>query len=323
MVGTIYQLTTSESHKGLRLDKVLAATLCDSLSRSRIKALILEDCVTINHKLVSDPAHKVQPGQTIVASVPEVAEATPQPQNIPLDIVYEDQDIIVINKAAGMVVHPAPGSYDNTLVNALLYHCKNELSGIGGVGRPGIVHRLDKDTSGLMVVAKNDAAHQGLSKQFAERTLSRRYYALVWGIPKPTQGTLEGNIGRHPRHRQKMAVLQHGGKPARTHYKVTQTFKNLASIVECSLESGRTHQIRVHLSTNKHPVIGDIIYGNPPKYVNGAIIDQIKILSSTPTRHFLHAYSLQLIHPITSKKLLFESELPNDMESVIAFIREK
>ncbi len=315
-------LIVPEKTAGIRLDKALVS-LCEDLSRSRLKNLILEGCVEIDDIVMQDPSYKVKLGQEIALTIPEVKESIPQPQSIPLDIVYEDKDIIVVNKPAGMVVHPAPGSYDGTLVNALLAHCGNELSGIGGVKRPGIVHRLDKDTSGLLVVAKNDQAHHGLSKQFADRTISRHYYALVWGVPKPTQGTIEGNIGRHHHHRQKMAILKHGGKPARTHYKVIKTFNALACLVECKLESGRTHQIRVHMTEKGHSIIGDAIYGRLPKGIAPDLITGITNLASNPTRHALHAYLLQFIHPITDQKLKFTTQLPTDLQAIMNLITHK
>lgn len=297
----------------MRLDKALAA-LCPELTRTRIKNLILEGHVSIeNQPTTRDPAKKVQAEQTIHVEIPAVQEGIPKPQNIPLNIVYEDTDIIIINKPAGMVVHPAPGNPDNTLVNALLFHCGDDLSGIGGVRRPGIVHRLDKETSGLLVAAKNDAAHQNLSQQLAERTLGRKYEALVWGVPKPLKGVIEGNIGRHPRHRQKMALLTQRGKPARTHYTVAQIFGMHAARVECKLETGRTHQIRVHMASIGHSVIGDQVYGKLPRTTPVELKTAASEFGATKNRHALHAAELSLIHPTQNKEMGFFAKTPEDM----------
>lgn len=301
------KITVPEAMHTLRLDKALA-TLVPELSRSRIKALILEDKITINGAPATDPSQKIAQHQKIRIDVPPAIDDKPLPQEIPLDILYEDADIIVINKPVGMVVHPAAGNHQNTLVNALLSHCQ-DLSGIGGVKRPGIVHRLDKDTSGLMVVAKNDHAHQALSNQFADRSLSRIYYAVVWGLPSPTAGTIEGNIGRSTRNRQKMAVVPYGGRTAVTHYRVIKPFGVEASLVECTLETGRTHQIRVHLTAINHPIVGDPTYGSRTHPV-------IK-------RQALHAKIIKFLHPTTSKSMTFESDLPEDMIQLIDYFEKR
>ncbi|MEN8236351.1 MAG: RluA family pseudouridine synthase [Pseudomonadota bacterium] len=304
-----------------RLDKALT-TLCPELTRTRIKNLILEGHVSTKNQPTLDPAKKVHTDQTIHLEIPEVEEGVLEPQDIPLNIVYEDADIIIINKPAGMVVHPAPGNPDNTLVNALLFHCGQELSGIGGIRRPGIVHRLDKETSGLLVVAKNDNAHQNLSEQLANRSLGREYEALVWGIPKPLAGVIEGNIGRHPRSRQKMTVLPHSGKPARTHYAVKQIFGMHAARVKCKLETGRTHQIRVHMASIGHSVIGDQVYGRLPRTAPLELKRVAAEFGSTKNRHALHAAELHLMHPIQNNEMHFQAKSPADMTKLISLLEE-
>jgi len=292
---------------GQRLDKALTLALAGSeppLSRARLQALIAEGFVTCAGKSMDDTSRKVKIGETYIVRVPPPEPATPKAEKIPLTVVYEDKDLLVIDKPPGMVVHPAPGNRESTLVNALLAHCGKSLSGIGGVARPGIVHRLDKDTSGLIAVAKNDAAHQALSSQFADRSLSRVYLALVFGVPVPRAGKVEASIGRHSRDRKKMAVTAKG-RAALTHYKVLEVFDD-ASLVECKLSTGRTHQIRVHLAHIKHPVIGDPVYGRKK--------------SSFP-RQALHAVELQLIHPRTGKLMRFKSELPPDMRELLRRLR--
>jgi 23S rRNA pseudouridine1911/1915/1917 synthase len=266
---------------------------------------------------MADASRKAKLGDVFTIRVPPPEPASPEAQDIDLDILYEDKDLLVINKPVGMVVHPAPGNRDRTLVNALLAHCGKSLSGIGGVARPGIVHRLDKDTSGLMVVAKNDKAHQQLTKQFADRSLSRTYQALVWGEPVPLVGHIEAPIGRHPRDRVKMAVVGKG-KPALTYYKVIESFGDLASLVECKLATGRTHQIRVHLAYIKHPVIGDAVYGGGRNRVG----DAAKLLEKFP-RQALHATQLQFFHPRTEKLMSFKAPLPKDMAELIKKLRPK
>ncbi len=290
---------------GERLDRVLARS-APELSRSRLKALILAGHVASGGATVTDPSYRVKPGESFDITVPEPAAPEPRGQAIALDVVYEDHALIVIHKPAGMVVHPAAGNPDNTLVNALISHCGHSLSGIGGVSRPGIVHRLDKDTSGPMVAAKTDAAHQGLSRQFATRSLSRVYLALVRGIPSPAKGAISGNIGRSPANRKKMAVLaegRSGGRHALTHYRVLETFRGPISLLECRLETGRTHQIRVHLTHKGHPLIGDKLYGG----------------ARTPrfARQALHAYKLAFTHPDDGAKMRFEIALPDDMQALI------
>ncbi|WP_372400163.1 RluA family pseudouridine synthase [Azospirillum sp. HJ39] len=306
---------------GLRLDKALAAGLPD-LSRSRVQALLEQGCVRGDGRTITDASLRVKPGQTFVLQVPEAEAAEPQPQDIPLTVVYEDADVLVIDKPAGLVVHPAAGNADGTLVNALLAHCGDSLSGIGGVRRPGIVHRLDKDTSGLMVVAKHDRAHHGLTEQFADRTLSRTYLALVWGVPNPRQGRIEGNIGRSSADRKKMAVVTGGGKPAATRYRVVKSFGMAASLVECVLETGRTHQIRVHLTHIGHPLVGDPLYGRgrsgrPGGKFASLLPEPARTSLAGFPRQALHAAALTFRHPVNGEIVAFRSSIPADIHELI------
>lgn len=305
----------SPDAEGLRLDKWLA-DMAPELSRSRLKTLIEAGQVTLDGATIVDASLRVKPGQVATVNVPEASAAEPQPQPLPIAIRYEDEHLIVVDKPAGMVVHPAPGSPDGTLVNALLFHCGNSLSGIGGVRRPGIVHRIDKDTSGLMVVAKNDTAHQGLAVQFSERTLERAYYAVVWGNPMPSRGEVEGNIGRSPANRQKMAVVKRGGKTALTRYRVLRRYLDgVASLIECRLATGRTHQIRVHMAHIGHTLVGDPLYGNQRrrKGVPAEIAPTLEAFS----RQALHAYLLGFTHPFTGEHLRFTSPMPEDMQDLV------
>jgi 23S rRNA pseudouridine1911/1915/1917 synthase len=303
-----------------RLDRVLAKG-CQNLSRSRLKALILAGAVTVNQGPVRDPAYHVKAGDTIIIDVPEAAPAEPQGEDIALDIVFEDDDIIVIDKPKGLVVHPAAGHESGTLVNALIAHCGDSLSGIGGVKRPGIVHRLDKDTTGLMVVAKNDAAHASLSAQFADhgRTgeMRRGYLAFVWGVPNRPRGTIDAPIDRHPHARDKMAVRK-GGREAVTHWEVREVFsgkdgKPVCSLLACQLETGRTHQIRVHLAHIGHPLLGDSVYGPGFKTKAAQLGSKGQAALSALGRQALHAYLLILEHPRTGEILHWEAGLPEDL----------
>lgn len=308
---------------GERLDKLLAATFTD-LSRSRLRALLVEGHVGSGGRTITDPSHRVKPGQEFTVTVPPPEPATPEPQAMPLDIVYEDDDVLVLDKPAGLVVHPAPGNPDFTLVNALLAHCRGSLSGIGGVCRPGIVHRLDKDTSGLLVVAKSDRAHAGLSGQFGDRTIRRTYAALVWGLPNPSSGTVSGAIGRSSADRKKMAVVSHGGKAAVTHYRVLRAFGLAAALVECRLETGRTHQIRVHLASIGHPVVGDAVYGGGLTPARAKRLPEaVKPLFAAFRRQALHARRLEFLHPADGRPLAFEADLPADMRLLIDALSEK
>ena len=303
-------VTIGPDTAGERLDRALAVAVPD-LSRSRLQALIAAGCVWEGERTVEDASVKVKPGQAFEIRVPPPVAAEPAAQAIHLEIVYEDPHLIVIDKPAGLVVHPAAGNPDGTLVNALLAHCGGELSGIGGVARPGIVHRLDKETSGLMVAAKTDAAHKALSAQFADRTLSRTYLALVWGRPNPSVGTIEGAIGRDPRDRKRMAIVKAGGKAARTHYKVLRPAGLEASLVACKLDTGRTHQIRVHLTSIGHPLIGDQVYGRRPRSAIGS-----DAARSFP-RQALHAAKLRFRHPADQNELEFTRPLPGDMRDLL------
>ncbi|MCP3413412.1 RluA family pseudouridine synthase [Bradyrhizobium brasilense] len=318
--GRKLEVVVAGDEGSARLDRVLAQR-SPELSRSRLKALILAGSVTVKDAVVRDPAYHVAKGDTIIIDVPEAAPAEPQGEDIALDIVFEDDDIIVIDKPRGLVVHPAAGHASGTLVNALIAHCGSSLSGIGGVKRPGIVHRLDKDTTGLMVVAKNDQAHQSLTAQFADhgRTgpMERGYMAFVWGVPNRPHGTIDAPIDRHPHAREKMAVRQ-GGREAITHFEVLSSFagrdgKPVASLLACRLETGRTHQIRVHLAHLGHPLLGDSVYGAHFKTKAGQLGAEGKDTLTALGRQALHAYLLALEHPRTGELLHWEAPLPEDL----------
>jgi 23S rRNA pseudouridine1911/1915/1917 synthase len=294
-----------------RLDKALADAT--DLSRARIQALIAEGQVEIAGQPASSASAKVAAGTQFRITLPPATEAEARPQDIQIDIAFEDEHLIVVNKPAGMVVHPAAGNPDGTLVNALLHHCAGQLSGIGGVARPGIVHRIDKDTSGLLVVAKSDAAHEGLAKQFAAHTVHRRYLAVCGGHPNPPEGTIDAKLGRSDANRKKMAVLDKNssrGKQAITHYKVLQRLDSSA-LIECRLETGRTHQVRVHCASIGHALLGDPLYGRTPK--------SLKTLLSVQgfARQALHAAELGFLHPILGQELRFHADLPADMQELI------
>lgn len=321
--GRTEKIVIAGSESGQRLDRVLAARIED-LSRSRLKALILDGAVTVGGRTIRDPGIRVNSGETILLAVPPAAPAEPQAEDIPLKIVFEDDNLIVIDKPAGLVVHPAAGHWTGTLVNALIAHCGESLSGIGGVRRPGIVHRLDKDTSGLMVAAKNDQAHRALAAQFADHgrsgPLDRGYLAFVWGAPDRPKGTVDAPIGRHPRARDKRAVRK-GGREAVTHWEVLQRYRGtdgrtVASLLACRLETGRTHQIRVHLAHIGHPLLGDDVYGPGFKTKASHLSPAACAALATLGRQALHAYRLGFEHPVTGKSLLFESKLPADLETL-------
>jgi 23S rRNA pseudouridine1911/1915/1917 synthase len=316
---TRHRVTAAAADRGLRLDRLLAAAL-PTLSRTRLKALIEQGHVTTAGATITDPSRRVKPGESFVVAEPPPVPAAPRPQEIALAIVYEDDELIVIDKPAGLVVHPAAGNRENTLVNALLAHCGASLSGIGGVMRPGIVHRLDKDTSGLIVVAKTNEAHAALSRQIQDRTMTRAYGAVVWGTPRPAQGEITGNIGRNPRNRKKMAVVKRGGKPAATRYQVLKRLGTAASLVECRLQSGRTHQIRVHMASIGHAVIGDPVYGGRPRAHKGQTAgDRTQALAAAKRlgRQALHAQLIGFDHPRSGKRLEFSSDFPNDIKELI------
>ena len=310
------EVTIDAAEAGERLDRVLAARL-DRLSRSRLKSLIEEGRVRLAGGTIEEPSYRVKPGQTFAIIIPEIVPALPAAQSLPLDILYEDSDVIVLMKPPGMAVHPGPGTPDRTLVNALIAHCGDSLSGIGGVRRPGIVHRLDKDTSGLLVAAKTDLAHQGLAADFARHTIERAYLAVVWGIPSPRSGEIEGAIGRHPTNRKKMAIVARGGKPALTRYKVVRPLGRGASLVECRLATGRTHQIRVHLTALGHPVIGDPVYSRPTPARLALLSPAQQQAARAMGRQALHAYRLGFRHPRGGEQLGWESDLPADIENLI------
>lgn len=324
--GRRLSVTATTGDAGTRIDRVLAAH-CPALSRSRLQALIREGQVRHAGATISEPSARVKAGQTFAIIVPETTSPIPLGQPIALTVIFEDEHLIVIDKPSGLVVHPAPGNPDATLVNALIAHCGASLSGIGGVRRPGIVHRLDKDTSGLMVAAKTDAAHAGLSAQFAARSIARAYTAVVWGVPRPAEGAYHGNIGRSPRNRKKMAVLATGGRTALTRYRVLARYGpargavagRLASRLECRLSTGRTHQIRVHLAHAGHPLIGDPVYGG--RRGRSARLDLgARTAAETIGRQALHAHLIGFTHPISGEELRFERDIPNDISNLISLL---
>lgn len=305
------EIITGTAPAAGRLDKVLAEA--SGLSRARVQALIAEGRVTMAGRPVTSASLKVAAGTAFAITIPPAADAIAAPQDIPLTIAYEDAHLIVIDKPAGMVVHPAAGNPDGTLVNALLHHCEGQLSGIGGVARPGIVHRIDKDTSGLLVVAKTDAAHEGLAAQFAAHSVHRRYLAVCAGRPAPGEGTIDARLGRSDADRKKMSVLPNNssrGKHAVTHY---QTLEKLdgAALIACRLETGRTHQVRVHCASIGHALLGDPLYGRTPKGLR-PVLERLGF-----ARQALHAAELGFIHPVTGESLQFGSPLPGDMRELI------
>ena len=301
-----YKFTVSE--KSIRLDQFLASQLED-FSRSYIQKLIENENVKVNNSVCSVKKEKVKSGDEVEITVPEPVELTVDPENIPLDIVYEDDDVLVVNKPKGMVVHPAAGNYTGTLVNAIMYHCGDRLSSINGVVRPGIVHRIDKDTSGLLMIAKTDRAHESLSVQLAEHSVTRKYYALVYHNFKEDEGVIDKPIGRDPRNRLRNAVTYENSKRAVTHYKVLERFGKY-TLVQCILETGRTHQIRVHMSYLKHPLVGDLVYG--PKKQTLPVSGQM-----------LHAKVIGFVHPVTGEYMEFDSELPEYFADILAKLRKE
>ncbi len=307
---------------GERIDRFLAARI-GTLSRSRVKALIETGQVRRDGVALDEPSEPVRPGATYIISLPEPRPAKPEPQSIPLPILFEDDDILVIDKPAGLVVHPAPGNEDGTLVNAVLAHCGDGLAGIGGERRPGIVHRLDKDTSGVMVVAKTETAMAGLSAAFARRDLERAYLALCWGLPAPAPGRdgwaeITDAIGRDPRDRKRMALRPEGrGKPALTRYRLRQTFHAAVALLECRLGSGRTHQIRVHLASYGHPIVGDRLYLRRTPSIARALPAPLRATLLAFPRQALHAARLGFAHPRSQAPLLFETAPPADMQALL------
>jgi 23S rRNA pseudouridine1911/1915/1917 synthase len=322
---------------GERLDRWLAETMpvADGvapagapLSRSRLKALVLDGHVRLDGETITDPSRKIKPGEAYRVALPEAVAAEPEAQDIPLNVVYEDAHLIVVDKPAGLVVHPAPGSPERTLVNALLHHCGDSLSGIGGVKRPGIVHRIDKDTSGLIVAAKTDAAHQGLAALFAAHDIERSYLALIWGHLAPLQGRIEGDIGRDPKDRKRMAVVGRNGKAAVTHYATEKLIfdakgQPVCALLRCDLETGRTHQIRVHLTSKGHPLVGDALYGRSRSRRRFALDEALTARLTGFPRQALHAATLGFRHPVTGEDLHFVSPLPADMAELLAALHPK
>ena len=314
-LGRRAEIRGDATDAGQRLDRVLQRHLPE-LSRTRCKQLILAGAVACEGALLRDPAQRVRTDQHFVITLPDPVDPVPAAQAMPLAICFEDEHLLVLDKPAGLVVHPAPGNPEGTLVNALLAHCGASLAGIGGVRRPGIVHRLDKETSGLLVVAKTETAHRALSRDFAARRIERAYGAFVWGVPVPASGEISGNIGRSPSNRKKMAVVAATrGKPAVTRYRVEHRFGDHAALIECRLLTGRTHQIRVHLAHGGHPLIGDPVYG--ARAGRGvARLGPAGAAIIAFSRQALHARLLGFTHPATGEKLTFESALPADMEEL-------
>jgi 23S rRNA pseudouridine1911/1915/1917 synthase len=319
--GRRIEITIAPGDGGVRLDRALQRQLPE-MSRTRLKQLILDGAIAGDGKVLRDPAQRASPGARVVVTLPEPGEATPAAQAIALDICFEDEHLIVLDKPAGMVVHPAPGNLDGTLVNALLAHCGPSLAGIGGVRRPGIVHRLDKDTSGLLVAAKTETAHRALSHDFAARRIARVYSAVVWGVPVPAAGEIVGNIGRSTVNRKKMAVVAAArGRPAMTRYRVERRFgagiAGGAALIECRLLTGRTHQIRVHLAHIGHPLIGDPAYGTRAGRGVARSGEAGAAIAGFP-RQALHARLLGFTHPATGETLTFDSPLPADMARLLS-----
>lgn len=301
-----YTLVTETGINGIRLDKYLSDRLPDAITRSFLQKLIKEEQVTVDGRL-QKANYKLKPEQTIQITIPPAEETAILPEDIPLDILYEDNDLLVVNKPKDMVVHPSAGHYTGTLVNAIMFHCKGSLSGINGEIRPGIVHRIDKDTTGSLIICKNDESHLKIAEQIKEHSVKRIYRGIVSGTLKESEGTVEGNIGRHPIDRKKMALVTKGGKPAITHYRVLEQFKN-AAYMEFHLETGRTHQIRVHMASIGHPLLGDTVYGNAknPYKLNGQT---------------LHAMTIGFIHPTTGEYLEVSAPIPEYFNALIKKLR--
>lgn len=322
-----FSYAVEEDGVGKRADKYLSDV--SELTRSRLQALISEGAVELNGEILKAASRKLELNDNLTVRVPEAVPSEQVAEDIPLKVIYEDDDLLVIDKPAGLVVHPGAGNYTGTLVNALLFHCGDSLSGIGGVERPGIVHRLDKDTSGLMLVAKNDYAHQYLAEQLADRSLSRVYLALVLGSPTPLKGVVDRPIGRNRQNRLKMSVVGNAMRDARTHYRVVRSYGKALSLLECKLESGRTHQIRVHMEALGYPLVGDPLYGAQPTALKSALKNKLNESSDNSEiidkilnfdRQFLHAYQIQFIHPTTEEEMFFEVEMPEDMTNVLKML---
>ena len=326
--GAVETVVVGEAEAGERLDRVLASHVT-ALSRTRLKALVQDGRVTVGGRTIRDPGHRVNAGERLTVEVPPPEPAVPEPESIPLAIVHEDDDLIVIDKPPGLVVHPAAGNRTGTLVNALIAHCGASLSGIGGVKRPGIVHRLDKDTTGLMVIAKNDRAHRALAAQFADHgragPLERGYLAFVWGAPDRPRGNIDKPLGRHPRARERMAVRA-DGRHAVTHWEVLERYlgidcKPVASLIACRLETGRTHQIRVHLASIGHPLLGDPVYGTGWRTKAARLPEAARAALQALGRQALHAYLLGVEHPVSGQHLVFRSALPSDLDLLRSSLR--
>ncbi|WP_051213339.1 RluA family pseudouridine synthase [Rubritepida flocculans] len=321
MPHTLHDHTATEADRGARADRFLAARI-GTLSRSRVKALIEAGQAAEDGAPFTDPSRPIRPGARYTLAEPPPAPAKPVAQDIPLTILHEDADLIVLDKPAGLVVHPAPGNAEGTLVNALLAHAGEELEGIGGEKRPGIVHRLDKDTSGVMVVAKSQRAHQALSEAFAARDLEREYLALVWGVPHPAAGEIEAAIGRHATDRKRMAVVGRGGakagKPALTRYRTEAVFHGAVSLLRCRLATGRTHQIRVHLAHIGHPLVGDPVYLRRIPAASRTLPEPLRAALLAFPRQALHAATLKFQHPATKSVLSFISDAPPDLKGLLA-----
>ena len=317
IAAQIYHIQTE--HKGKRLDRFLMSAIAD-VSRTYLQKLIRDGMVTVNDKVSKQPSYALRVGDQVCISFPaSLPLETLKPEDIPLDILYEDNHLIVLNKPAGMLVHPASGVNSGTLVNALLAHC-NDLSGIGGVERPGIVHRLDKDTSGVLVVAKTDVVHRELSVQFEKHTITRQYVAVVCGVPAEVVGTIDAQIARSRRDRRRMTTVNNNGRRAVTHYRVLESY-NRFSLVELTLETGRLHQIRVHLQHIGHPVAGDPIYGGEQRALNDADVLPVKHALIYLKRQALHARTLQFEHPTAHKTIMLSAPKPEDMERLIDALR--
>ena len=307
------EVNLGPAQSGWRLDRALAASL-PALSRERLKALIRAGALTSGNAAVRDPAAKVRGDERFQLDVPEPEPAHNEPQDIPLAVVFEDPHLLVVDKPAGLVVHPAAGNRDGTLVIALLHHCGGSLSGIGGVARPGIVHRIDKDTSGLLVVAKTDVAHEGLARQFAAHSIDRRYFAIVCGVPKASHGTVDAPLARSATNRKKIAIVEgERGKRAVTHWKRLELLDG-AALVECALETGRTHQVRVHMASIGHPLLGDPVYGRSGR-AHRELLKRLEF-----QRQALHAASLGFTHPVTKHRLSFSSGMPADMQELFTHL---
>ena len=308
---TIVSVALSAAHRGWRLDRALADAV-PTLSRERLKALVRSGALERDGVLLRDPALKVAGDERFALRVPAPEPAHNAPQDIPLTIVFEDEHLLVVDKPAGLVVHPAAGNREGTLVNALLHHCAGRLSGIGGVARPGIVHRIDKDTSGLLVVAKTDVAHEGLARQFANHSIDRRYLAIVAGVPRHLSGSIDAPLARSPHDRKKIAIVEGArGKRAVTHWRLIEPLQG-AALVECRLETGRTHQVRVHMASIGHALLGDPVYGRSGQ-AHRALLKRLGF-----ARQALHAAQLGFVHPVTRDRLSFASALPSDMQELLS-----